>query len=207
MTATNAAALEVHDFKKGQVPREVRIRQLLDLAEELFLEHGYEGFSIEDLCRAAEVSRPVVYEHFGSKPGIYLACQKRIRDDFDEVLRSALTESGDVIREVSTVYFSVLQENPQRWMFAFGSSAGYVGPMAEELFEMRRSTVANLADIVHLLRSDLSDEQAMAVATMVSGASEALGRWWMYNLDIPLERIVDYNIDAMGAIARGITAR
>lgn len=32
--------------------------------------NGYAGFSIEDLCRAANVSRSIVYHHFGSKDDI-----------------------------------------------------------------------------------------------------------------------------------------
>ena len=57
----------------GRVPRAVRERQLLDIAEKLFTLHGYEGTSIEDVARAAGVTRPVVYEHHGDKDGLYIA--------------------------------------------------------------------------------------------------------------------------------------
>lgn len=62
------------------MPREVCRGQLLDLAEELFIQKGYVGFSIDDLSRAAGVSRPTVYHHFGSKDGVYLACLRRVRE-------------------------------------------------------------------------------------------------------------------------------
>ena len=79
----------VDGYKHGRVPREVRRGQLLVLAEQLFMEKGYGGFSIDDLCRAAGVSRPIVYEHFGSKDGIYLACLRGIRSEFESALLAA----------------------------------------------------------------------------------------------------------------------
>jgi AcrR family transcriptional regulator len=48
----------------------MREAQLLDLAERLFIENGYSGFSIEALCTVAGVSRPLVYKHFASKDEI-----------------------------------------------------------------------------------------------------------------------------------------
>ena len=63
------SALQVTDFQHGRVPRAVRERQLLELAEELFAERGYAGTSMDELCRRAGVTKPVVYELFGSKDG------------------------------------------------------------------------------------------------------------------------------------------
>src|SRR5438445_13766801 len=84
---------DVNGYKHGRVPREVRRGQLLQLAEELFMERGYGGFSIDDLCRAAGVSRPIIYEHFGSKDGLYVACLSRIRLEFEQALLAAAAAS------------------------------------------------------------------------------------------------------------------
>ncbi|MGH3450489.1 MAG: TetR/AcrR family transcriptional regulator [Haloechinothrix sp.] len=48
-----------------------RRQQLLDVAKELFAEKGFDGTSIEEIAHRATVSKPVVYEHFGGKEGIY----------------------------------------------------------------------------------------------------------------------------------------
>jgi AcrR family transcriptional regulator len=45
--------------------------QLLDTGRELFARKGFEATSIEEIAARAEVSKPVVYEHFGSKDGLY----------------------------------------------------------------------------------------------------------------------------------------
>jgi AcrR family transcriptional regulator len=48
-----------------------RREQLLDIARRLFAERGLDGTSIEEIAARADVSKPVVYEHFGGKEGLY----------------------------------------------------------------------------------------------------------------------------------------
>src|SRR5205809_562393 len=51
----------------GQERRE----QLLDVGRVLFAEKGYEPTSIEEIAERAKISKPIVYEHFGGKQGLY----------------------------------------------------------------------------------------------------------------------------------------
>ncbi|MFN2626758.1 MAG: TetR/AcrR family transcriptional regulator [Mycobacteriales bacterium] len=51
----------------GQQRRE----QLLDVARGLFAERGFDATSVEEIANRAKVSKPVVYEHFGGKEGLY----------------------------------------------------------------------------------------------------------------------------------------
>jgi len=48
-----------------------RREQLLDVGRKLFAERGYEATSIEEIASRAQVSKPVVYAHFGGKEGLY----------------------------------------------------------------------------------------------------------------------------------------
>src|ERR1700742_2592545 len=70
----------IEGAKRVRMPRAERRRQLLDLAEELFSERGYAGASMDELARKAGVTKPVVYDIFGFKEGLYLACVERSAD-------------------------------------------------------------------------------------------------------------------------------
>jgi len=48
-----------------------RREQLLDIGRALFAERGFDATSIEEIASRAKVSKPVVYEHFGGKEGLY----------------------------------------------------------------------------------------------------------------------------------------
>jgi AcrR family transcriptional regulator len=48
-----------------------RREQLLDVGRTLFAAKGFDGTSVEEIAEKAGVSKPVVYEHFGGKEGLY----------------------------------------------------------------------------------------------------------------------------------------
>lgn len=48
-----------------------RRAQLIDVGRIVFAKRGYEGASLEEIADRAKVSRPVLYEHFGGKEGLY----------------------------------------------------------------------------------------------------------------------------------------
>src|SRR5437763_10966100 len=68
-----------------------RRQQLLDVARALFAEKGFDATSIEEIAHRAGVSKPVVYEHFGGKEGIYaVVVDREMRDLLDRIV-SALS--------------------------------------------------------------------------------------------------------------------
>jgi AcrR family transcriptional regulator len=57
--------------RRKRMTGEERRRQLLEIGRELFAERGFDATSVEEIAARAGVSKPVVYEHFGGKEGIY----------------------------------------------------------------------------------------------------------------------------------------
>src|SRR5690625_7833804 len=70
-----------------------RRRQLIDIARSLFAERGYDGTSIEEIAQRAQVSKPVVYEHFGGKEGLYAVVVDREMSSLLDGITTSLTKS------------------------------------------------------------------------------------------------------------------
>lgn len=68
-----------------------RREQLLDIGRMLFAERGFEGTSVEEIAAKAGVSKPVVYEHFGGKEGLYAVVVDREMRQLLDMVTSALT--------------------------------------------------------------------------------------------------------------------
>ncbi len=71
-----------------------RREQLLDVSRRLFAEKGFEGTSVEEIAARAEVSKPVVYEHFGGKEGVYAVVVDREIQALTGALTGALAGGG-----------------------------------------------------------------------------------------------------------------
>jgi AcrR family transcriptional regulator len=70
-TAAVGAGPVARRARRVRMTGKERREQLLDVGRTLFAERGYEGTSVEEIAHKAGVSKPVVYEHFGGKEGLY----------------------------------------------------------------------------------------------------------------------------------------
>ncbi len=68
-----------------------RREQLLDVGRALFAEKGFESVSVEEIAAKAGVSKPVVYEHFGGKEGLYAVVVDREMNRLLGMISGALT--------------------------------------------------------------------------------------------------------------------
>ena len=70
-----------------------RRQQLIEVARALFAERGYEGTAVEEVAQRAGVSKPVVYEHFGGKEGLYAVVVDREMTALLDGITSSLTNN------------------------------------------------------------------------------------------------------------------
>src|SRR5947207_15441341 len=59
------------DNRPSRLTASARRAQLVEVGRSLFAERGYEATSVEEIAERARVSKPLVYEHFGGKEGLY----------------------------------------------------------------------------------------------------------------------------------------
>ncbi len=90
--ATAAATLSEEGPARSHVAerQEMRRRQILDTAAQLFYTKGYPGMTMNDLCRALGVTKPAVYYYFADKYEI-----------FDILCRESAQTCLPVIRETA----------------------------------------------------------------------------------------------------------
>ncbi|MHB1139213.1 MAG: TetR/AcrR family transcriptional regulator [Microthrixaceae bacterium] len=176
-----------------------RSEQLLDVAEGLLMEHGFDGTTIEEIARTAGVTRPIVYEHHGSKEGVYLACLARARRRLVEEYAAALegrSEPREVIRASAEVWFSVVDRDPRRWMLLFGTSVPLTPDLAEKVrAEQERNSGFYRAGVRRWARPEVSDDRVAVAAQMIAMTGGQLAQWWLSNRHIPVDEIVEYFTD------------
>lgn len=180
---------------KKRLTADARRQQLLDLAEGLFTERGYEGVSIEDIARAADVTRPVVYQHFQDKDAVFIECVRRAREQFEIDLVQAVgaVDSGelaDLLAAGGRVFYTMLADNPRRWALLFATSSSIDGKLSEQLADLRAQTVASIEALSRPFAPEVPDDDVAALAHAISGIGEQLGRWWLRNPHLSLDDVV-----------------
>lgn len=170
----------VSDFRHGRVPRAVREQQLLELAEELFAERGYEGASMDELARRAGVSKPVIYDIVGSKEALFGRCFERAGEELAAVMvEAAAAHRGDIeglLRASALAFLDFIASHERAWAVLYELDAG--GRTAEHVRIIRARQAALAAGQMTEQAPGLSPQRAQAVAYMVNGAFEFAAQWW-----------------------------
>ena len=92
----------------GRLPAAERRAGLVDAALRVFAEGSYDGATTAEIARAAGVSEPILYRHFGSKRDLYVACL----DEMWLRLRGAVEE------------IVAAEPDPREWPFAMPKAIG-----------------------------------------------------------------------------------
>jgi AcrR family transcriptional regulator len=173
---------------------EDRERQLIEVAQRMFIERGYQGTAMEDIAQAAGITRPVVYKLFGNKDGIYLACLNKAREVLNTyIIEYAMKGKGLEGRLKGGIegYFSFVENEQDTFRFLYDSGAAVAGPAAEASTKLRFDTVDRIAQLIQDLKNVLSEEEIIATAHALSGAGEQLAKWWLTQTEVPKAKVVN----------------
>jgi AcrR family transcriptional regulator len=181
----------IGDFRHGRVPRELRERQLVELAEQLFAERGYGGTSMEELASRAGVTKPMVYELFGSKDGLFRACVDRAVEQMARSVTEAVRAEAEPearVRAGGLAFLRFAADNRVAWdLMSMG------GQFAQQAVETRRGQ----AELIHELMLELAPggvdaRELEAAAWAVTAAYEGLAHWMWEHPDVPVQEVGDW---------------
>src|SRR5688572_860783 len=93
-----------------KLPKAERRDQLLDTALAVVREEGTDALTLAHVAERAGVSKPIAYEHFGTRSGLLIALYERIDDQQVAALLQALERTPrrleDVARVMSDAYMT-----------------------------------------------------------------------------------------------------
>lgn len=158
-----------------------RREQLIEVGRTLFAERGYEAASVEEIAGRANVSKPVVYEHFGGKEGLYAV----IVDREMSTLLGMITKSLDLnrsrirVERVALALLTYIEDRTDGFRILVRDS-----PVSAE--DGKYSSLLNeaIGRVGHMLAGDFSrrgldPEFAPMYAQALVGMVSMTAQWWL----------------------------
>ena len=158
-----------------------RREQLLVIGRHLFAERGLEGTSIEEIAARADVSKPVVYEHFGGKEGLYAVVVDREVERF-LTLATRLLQGEDTMEKFEVAAVSLLryiQDNSDGFRILVRDSppGSGSGTFSSLISDIARQVEYILGDV--LKERGYDPKHAPMYAQMLVGMVAFTGQWWL----------------------------
>lgn len=166
-TATKERLAGRRSGRAGRPPRgqagEVDER-ILDAAQKVFLERGFEGASVDEIAEAARAGKPTIYARFPHKEAIFIAVVERMVRRRTEIMAAGRVsaEAGKTIEERLTIFATLILETA----------------LVEETIDLVRAAIAEarrfpgLASSVHRLIRERGAREISELLAELAGSED-----------------------------------
>lgn len=164
------------------MPRAEREREMLEAAGEIFAIQGFHAASMDAIAREAGISKPMLYNYFGSKEGLYLAYIQHSGRALLRALREAASPqapASERLRAGILAFLTYVEDHRSGWAVLHREAAAQGGSLAAEVAALRE----RIAGMLTMLLEDA------ALAHAFVGAGESLATWWLAHPEQPKRRI------------------
>ena len=184
-----------------------RREQLLDVGRSLFAERGYDGTAVEEIALRAGVSKPVVYEHFGGKEGLYAVVVDREVSRLMDMFASALSGESPrlLLEQACLVLLTYVEECADGFRILVKESP--VGTQREGGFATIMSDVASQVEYI-LVREFTARGLDAGLAPIYSQALVGMvalsGQWWQDHRTPPRSEVAAHLVNLAWNGLRGL---
>lgn len=159
-----------------------RREQLLNIGRALFAERGFEGTSVEEIASKAGVSKPVVYEHFGGKEGLYAVVVDREMQRLLDSITGALSTPShprQLLEQAALALLDYIEHSTDGFRILVRDS-----PVAQSTGTFASLISDATSHVEHILIAEFKEhgfdpKTAPMYAQMLVGMVALTGQWWL----------------------------
>ena len=159
-----------------------RREQLIAIGRALFASKGFEAVSVEEIAASAKVSKPIVYEHFGGKEGLYAVVVDREMRALTDALIGSLSDTDahprQIVERAALALLTYIEENPEGFQVLVRESPSTdpTGSFSSLLGEVSSKVEQILVE--WFKRQHLPVKSAPYYAQMLVGMTVFTGQYW-----------------------------
>jgi AcrR family transcriptional regulator len=167
--------------KSARLPRDERRAQLLVAALEVFTAAGYHSAAMDEIADRANVSKPVLYQHFPSKLELYLAVLDLHIDSLVFAIQKAIAsnrENSSRVAATVEAYFGFIDAEGEAFRLLFESDMNLEPQVRERLNRMTYDCAAAVSAVISI-DTGLGKEESMMLAVGIIGTVQTTARHWL----------------------------
>lgn len=171
-----------------------RRTQLLEIAKGVFAKRGYEATSMEEIAARAKVSKPIVYEHFGGKEGLYAVLVDREMDLVVTRIAEAIAAGTprERVERAALAFLTYVRDQPEGFLvlsrdapvqLARGGMSSLLNDVAERVADVFATTFK---------KAGYDAKTAPIYAHALVGMVTFVGQWWTETRKPPVEEVAGH---------------
>lgn len=192
---------------RKRVPRAEREQQMIAVAEQIFGTRGFVAASMDEIAEQVGVSKPMLYEYFGSKEGLLVgtirSARTELRTRTEQAVHGAV-DIEDALRKGLVAFFRFITEHRMSWSLLRNESALMATSAGTELEQTRQQQTNLMIMLMAGFAPGSTELGREAAAEIIVGSCERLATWCERRAEITPEQAAEY---IMGAVWYGMSAQ
>jgi AcrR family transcriptional regulator len=176
-----------------------RRAQLIGIGREIFAKRGYEATSVEEIAGRAKVSKPIVYEHFGGKEGLYaVVVDREVEHIVSRIVGAMSTGSPrERLEQAALAFLTYVKERPDGFTVLLRDAppSKRVGEMPALMYDLADRVGDIFAE--QFRRAGYDAKAAPIYAHALVGMVAFVGQWWTESLKRPSAETVAGHLAAL----------
>lgn len=181
------------------------MEQTLAVAHRLFAERGFAAVTMDDIAGEVGVTKPLLYNYFGNKERLYIACMESSGDALFATIGEAVgatSSPGDALNAGLRAFFAFLDADRAAWAVLFDGTLPQSGEVADRISFYRGrildQVAASLLAQLPERRRGAARIEVEALSAALLGAAEALARWWLRTEAVSAQKAAELLITTFG---------
>ncbi|WP_018156706.1 TetR/AcrR family transcriptional regulator [Demetria terragena] len=160
----------------------------MEAAQSVFVESGYHATAMDEIADRAQVSKPVLYQHFPGKLDLYLALLDTHTAELPVLVQAALdstSDNGERVAAAVEAFFDFVNRKDAAFRMVFESDLVNEPEVARRVLRMSDKCADSIAAVV-AEDTGLPDEESKLIGVALVGMSQVVARYWIASgSDIP----------------------
>lgn len=207
----SAAASDPTVPRRTRLSREERMEQTLRVAHDLFAEHGYLAVTMDEVAAAVGVTKPLLYNYFGNKERLFLACLEQAGEQLESRVVDAVSSTSnpsEALRVGLRAFFAFVDEERETWRVLYDEAIPAESEISRKVAEYRGRITGLVATVVAAQLPDHRGKRAAieveALSTALLGAAESMAHWLLRTESLTAEQAAELLIET---VEPGLSAR
>jgi AcrR family transcriptional regulator len=171
-----------------------RRAQLVDVGRAVFARRGYDATTVEEIADHAKVSKPIVYEHFGGKEGLYAVVVDREMEYVVRRIAEAIATGSprERVERSALAFLTYVKDHPDG--FAVLAHGAPVTSATGGMSSLLNDVAERVGDVFMAAFKDAGyDPKAGPIyAHALIGMVTSVGQWWTETRKPSVEEVANH---------------
>lgn len=174
--------------------------RILAAAEDIFIHRGFQAASMDEIANKVGISKPLIYDEYGSKDGLVIACCQHTRGLIQEAILTGCApyhEPGDILRHGLIAMYEFVRAHRKSWLLIRNAVVHLDGGSRPEIEQIRVEQERFVGKVMLDGLPNCTDLERKVIVQILLGANDRVAEWFDRETTLAATEVAEIQFNAI----------